>query len=736
MKSKIKCRMLRKFSGILSITLLILITPINTIEVCAVDTQDKVVVVSLGDSYSSGEGIEPFYGQFDTVGQSIDFIDKLEDEDWIAHRSTKSWPSLLEIPGVDGTMGDYWTGNAEISNSSNCEWYFAAVSGALTSNVMQYDQEQKEEYMGYQMKEYDKFQDLNNLSLDSLLIGSVYLSPQLDVFEEIDEPVDYVTLTIGGNDIGFADIIYDCALGSTLLGNSNLNDRLSAIYNEFDVTEANLKQAYLDISNAAGSQASIIVAGYPELLDYEGKGWLISQEEAEKVNKLVNYFNDRVEAIVNDLRAEGMSIYFVDVEQEFEGHQAYSDDAWINEIILEPQSEDLSDKTGSAYSMHPNAYGAVAYAECVNDMIEEIEEEKNEVEETMLTNETICGLWIVDATKTYEESGKSLQDVFGTSVKLSSGSIEIGEDGSFKFAIGYDGGEGTYTWGNNIISYEIELYNSGEPTGTVTLEDSVEGQTYMILNYDIGTETPYKLYFTKEEQLDITAISTEQLVGEWYIDDYTTYYSSGYTLKEIYGNDIEYNGKAVRMYQDKTYEYDVDSYGNIEYGTYIIDGDRVVFNCENTNGDVELTEMTMVEDWNQLKLIKLHNGSEVRYFKTSNELAETTVQEASSGAYAFDTIDNVIDHVLKDCNAWREDDGLYVILDNEIDIKTTEDGSVTLIVRYQRSEEELQEFAQAFADSGITSDGTGYTYCMDVEVETANGKYYLKYDDGSYYQGE
>ena len=79
-----------------------------------------------------------------------------------------------------------------------------------------------------------------------------------------------------------------------------------------------------------------------------------------------------------------MNIHFVDVEEEFDkdgGHQAYSSDPWINEIIFGAKNEDLDDMGFvSSYSIHPNASGAEAYARCVNAKIEEIENEKATLE--------------------------------------------------------------------------------------------------------------------------------------------------------------------------------------------------------------------------------------------------------------------------------------------------------------------------------------------------------------------
>lgn len=48
----------------------------------AAASSDPMIVVSLGDSYSAGEGIEPFYGQ------SLPLSQKVCDHDWLAHRST------------------------------------------------------------------------------------------------------------------------------------------------------------------------------------------------------------------------------------------------------------------------------------------------------------------------------------------------------------------------------------------------------------------------------------------------------------------------------------------------------------------------------------------------------------------------------------------------------------------------------------------------------------------------
>ena len=157
----------------------------------AAGSSDPVIVVSLGDSYSSGEGIPAFYGQ-DKAWEK-----RVYDEDWLAHRSTKSWPGQLEFSGVSGIARNY---NVKETNSANCKWYFGAASGAETKHISKQTQQKK---------------TYKRISLFKTMQTTYQLPKQLDVFNKVSGDVDYVTLTIGGNDVKFADIITTCATGST-----------------------------------------------------------------------------------------------------------------------------------------------------------------------------------------------------------------------------------------------------------------------------------------------------------------------------------------------------------------------------------------------------------------------------------------------------------------------------------------------------------------------------------------
>ena len=331
------------------------------------NSDNPLIIVSLGDSYSSGESIEKFYGQ----DQGLN--DKVGNEDWLAHRSQKSWPSLLKVPGIDGTMADYMVPLGS-TNDANCRWYFAAASGATTNHFQHEFRKEYHRSTGWFSDPVEGYKDL---------------PPQLNAFDNIRGDVDYVTLSIGGNDVGFADVVTTCAVNCAYLhfgATAKLEDQLNNTWANFSTTKANIKKAYEDIKAAAGVQASIIVAGYPQLLEPNGKGFVINKKEAQLVDDNVSRFNNEIESIVNECHDSGMDIHFVDVESEFSGHLAYSDSPWINKIIFSKQEQDLNDKgVGSAYSVHPNEQGAQAYAKLVNAKIEEIENNKADQIRIVLT---------------------------------------------------------------------------------------------------------------------------------------------------------------------------------------------------------------------------------------------------------------------------------------------------------------------------------------------------------------
>lgn len=308
-------------------------------KVSAASSDGKIIVVSLGDSYASGEGIEPFFGQ------DKDADEKVQDEDWLAHRSQKAWSALLTVNGNKMVKDD--------------NWFFAAASGAETKHLYE-GQEKKYDYEGEK--------------------GSKKLAPQLDIFDKVEKKygknaVDVVTVSIGGNDIGFTDL-----MTSAIMSQATIDTKLAQIAELYEKTaKKNIKKAYQDIAKKAGDQAAIIVVGYPRLLCEDGfsvnAGFItmqVSAETTKKVNESVDGFNANLASLVDECRAEGLNIYYVPVIEEFAGHEAYSKDAYISEVITTRQAEDLSGGPASGYSLHPNETGAKTYAKAVQKVLDTV----------------------------------------------------------------------------------------------------------------------------------------------------------------------------------------------------------------------------------------------------------------------------------------------------------------------------------------------------------------------------
>ena len=506
--------------------------------------EDPFIVVSLGDSYSSGEGIEPFYGQYK------DIPDKVDDEGWLAHRSLYSWSSQLTFPGIlpDGrVLGDYVPNfqtlddGASVNINPNfltdhCEWYFVASSGATTTNLRvtrnkenpiyvydyyeDYDNILKrkkipDEYVGKQKKEIARIWD-NNRNYEYLEKLTTYLPNQLEVFDSIDaDSVDYVTLSIGGNDIGFTDIVTRCVTGSSYLWHyaefirstnprvsswtprlqSGLVRKFNKVWENIEETKDLLKQTYRDIHNKAPN-ATIIVAGYPELFDRKGNGAVFSYDEANYVDdqiagdddKNIKGLDDVLQEVVEEMSSE-MDIEYVSVVKEFKGHQAYSKDDngndinWINPL-MRLQSEDLNCGAPwiSDYSIHPNKEGAEHYAKCVNEAIEQIESRKQNQNQKGTLSGKVCKASdrvtpIQGATVTFYRgisrvaySSIETDENGSYSVELPVGEYrsEISADGYIKFSSYSNVVKDETTYTETFLMVEGDPSNKGIAEGTIS----------------------------------------------------------------------------------------------------------------------------------------------------------------------------------------------------------------------------------------------------------------------------
>lgn len=147
-----------------------------------------------------------------------------------------------------------------------------------------------------------------------------------------------VTMTIGGNDIGFANLIYQCTLSdcSTALDNTraNLETTLGPA----------LDQVYTTVKSRAAVGAKIIVLGYPRV--FSGATCLgtlgISSAEESKANALADALD---QVIAQHAAADGVT--YQSAIAAFTGHSVCSWTPWLNGLNLF--------NTGESY--HPNRSG-------------------------------------------------------------------------------------------------------------------------------------------------------------------------------------------------------------------------------------------------------------------------------------------------------------------------------------------------------------------------------------------
>lgn len=326
------------------------------------------IMVSLGDSYSSGEGIEPYYYSRNA--------DRYEQPDWLAHRSRFSWPGRLKLTDSNGQRLIMWQNKAFYNEKTKSydsynknNWYFVASSGAVTGSLR-----------GTQNKSFDCYIETGSFEGG----GSVTLDSQLKVFESIEPgTTDYVTMTMGGNDAHFADVFVYAAFNCSFININGMDDYLGSIWDEFYNGSNSIKnrliRAYIDIHNAAGNQANIIIAGYPRILPEDGYV-IFSASESSAIDNAITKLNQELKEIVQSLNSDDFKIYFVSVEEAFEGHEVYTGrNSYINGIEFVRMQDLAHSQIISSSSIHPNKSGSLAYASCVQKCIDQIENQEAQI---------------------------------------------------------------------------------------------------------------------------------------------------------------------------------------------------------------------------------------------------------------------------------------------------------------------------------------------------------------------
>ncbi|MFI6939742.1 SGNH/GDSL hydrolase family protein [Streptomyces sp. NPDC050418] len=148
-----------------------------------------------------------------------------------------------------------------------------------------------------------------------------------------------VSISIGGNDAGFADVMTTCVLQSE----SSCVNRVNQAKSYVDTTlPGRLDNAYGAIESRA-SAAHVVVLGYPRFYKLNGS-CLAGLTERER--SAINGASDHLNAAIAK-RAADHGFTFASVVPRFTGHEICSDSSWLHSVKW----------TNIGESYHPTAAG-------------------------------------------------------------------------------------------------------------------------------------------------------------------------------------------------------------------------------------------------------------------------------------------------------------------------------------------------------------------------------------------
>lgn len=166
--------------------------------------------------------------------------------------------------------------------------------------------------------------------------GGATTQSMTDQFASLDAGTDLVSITIGGNDVGFANTMVTCVTGSDTSCVNAVNNGIEAARTTLP---GRLDATYATIRTRAPN-ATVVVLGYPYLV--EPNGTCLSATKRAALNR----GSDELAAVIS-ARAAAAGARYVDARAHFAGHGACGPSPWINSFSLFRLAE----------SFHPNATG-------------------------------------------------------------------------------------------------------------------------------------------------------------------------------------------------------------------------------------------------------------------------------------------------------------------------------------------------------------------------------------------
>lgn len=147
-----------------------------------------------------------------------------------------------------------------------------------------------------------------------------------------------VSITIGGNDAGFSDVMTTCVVSSDSDCVNRVNQAESFAQNTLP---ARLDAVYNAI-RAKAPNAKVVVLGYPRMYTLNVFCVGLSDTKHRKIDEAADVIDNVIAS-----RAAAHSFVFGDVRSTFSGHELCSGDDWLHALVASPSWE----------SYHPTATG-------------------------------------------------------------------------------------------------------------------------------------------------------------------------------------------------------------------------------------------------------------------------------------------------------------------------------------------------------------------------------------------
>lgn len=173
---------------------------------------------------------------------------------------------------------------------------------------------------------------------DTACSGAVTTDVTNSQLGPLNSSTGLVSITIGGNDAGFSNIIETCVIDSD-------SDCATAVNNAENYAR-NTLPARLDATynaiRAKAPNAKVVVLGYPHMYTLNTFCVGLSAADHSKINEGADVLDGVLAA-----RAAAHGFTFGDVRPTFSGHELCSGDDWLHSIVISPSWE----------SYHPTATG-------------------------------------------------------------------------------------------------------------------------------------------------------------------------------------------------------------------------------------------------------------------------------------------------------------------------------------------------------------------------------------------